>query len=370
MTRTWKRILIISAAAVFVFLVFYFLVISTPKPPVIDMTYARNALSTASLNKADAYSKKLFREAKGYYESALSSWKKENDRFIYFRDYSKVARLAKLAVITANHAADSSRIFSSNLITVLKLKIDALKKVEGNIDDMFTSYPLSTETRNRIAKGKMLLAEAGIIYDKGRYFDAEKKLTESEYLLTTSFEAASGSLRDYFRSYPEWRKWVEKTIAGSRESGEYSIIVDKYNRKLIVYLSGTKKFECSAELGRNWVGDKLVRGDKATPEGMYKITEKFNSNKTKYYKALLLDYPNDEDTAKFREAIAKGKLPKSAKIGGMIEIHGNGGKGIDWTEGCIALSDNEMDSVFRIAKVGTPVTIVGSTQDLQHVLNR
>jgi hypothetical protein len=370
MNRTWKIVLISSASALFIFLIIYFLVVCTPDPPVTDMAYARNALALASRNKADAYSDKLFKEAKGYYESALSNWKKENDRFIYFRDYSKVSKLARQAVIAANRAADSSRVTSASLKQNLKQKIDGLEKIEANIDDMFTSYPLSSETRNRIAKGKMLLKEAEIIYAKGRFQDAEKKLTESEYLLTTSYEAASENLKNYFRSYPAWRKWVEKTIADSKESGEYSIIVDKFNRKLIVYLNGSKKFEYSAELGRNWVGDKLVRGDKATPEGMYRISGKFNSDKTKYYKALLLDYPNDEDTARFKEAMAKGLLPKSAKIGGMIEIHGNGGKGIDWTEGCIALTDQEMDSVFRIAKIGTPVTIVGSLQDLKHVLNR
>jgi murein L,D-transpeptidase YafK len=103
---------------------------------------------------------------------------------------------------------------------------------------------------------------------------------------------------------------------------------------------------------------------------MYKITKRFESNKTKYYKALLLDYPNDEDKEKFKSEIARGSLPPSSKIGGLIEIHGNGGKGIDWTEGCVALSDNEMDVVFKISKVGTPVTIVGSMVDLQYVLNR
>jgi murein L,D-transpeptidase YafK len=118
------------------------------------------------------------------------------------------------------------------------------------------------------------------------------------------------------------------------------------------------------------VGDKRVRGDKATPEGMYKIVKKFHSDSTKYYKALLIDYPNDEDTALFEAAIAKGLLPESAAIGGMIEIHGNGGKGRDWTEGCIALTDREMDMIFNIAKIGTPVTIVGSMHDLKHVLNR
>jgi hypothetical protein len=335
------------------------------------MAYARTALSLAAKNKADSYSKKLYKEAKGYYDSALKSWKKENKRFLYYRDYSRVAKLAKLAIKTANQAADSSLISASNFKSSLKQKIEALNELEGNIDEMFTSYPLTSETRNRISKGKMLLKEAEIIYNKGRYLEANKKITESEYLLTTSYENASVNLKNYFKSsYPEWRKWVEKTIAASRDSCDYSIIVDKFSRKLIVYLEGTKKYEYSAELGKNWVGDKLVRGDKATPEGMYKITSKFESNKTKYYKALLLDYPNDEDTAKFKAAIEKGILPRSARIGGLIEIHGNGGKGIDWTEGCIALTDREMDSVFKIVKVGTPVTIVGSMQDLQHVMKR
>lgn len=334
------------------------------------MTYARNALSLAAKNKADSYSKKLYKEAKGYYDAALRSWQKENKRFLYFRDYTKVAKLAKLAVKSANQAADGSKFTSSNLKTSLKQKIDTLNDLVSNIDEMFTTYPLTTETRNRISKGGMLLKEARIIYQKGRYLEAGKKLTESEYLLTTSFENASINLKNYFRSYPEWKRWSEKTIVNSRDSGDYSIIVDKYSRKLIVYLEGTKKYEYSAELGKNWVGDKMVRGDKATPEGMYKITMKFESNKTKYYKALLIDYPNDEDTAKFRAAIEKGILPRSAKIGGLIEIHGNGGKGIDWTEGCIALTDREMDSVFKIVKVGTPVTIVGSMLDLQHVMKR
>jgi murein L,D-transpeptidase YafK len=128
--------------------------------------------------------------------------------------------------------------------------------------------------------------------------------------------------------------------------------------------------EFNAELGRNWVGDKRLRGDHATPEGMYRITKKFGNGKTKYYKALLLDYPNEEDKARFRAEIESGVLPRSARIGGLIEIHGNGGKGIDWTEGCVAVTDREMDAVYNIAAVGTPVTIVGSTVDLHEILKK
>jgi murein L,D-transpeptidase YafK len=167
-----------------------------------------------------------------------------------------------------------------------------------------------------------------------------------------------------------WKKWVDLTVNESKRNNDYSIIIDKFSRKCYVYFSGKRKYEFDAELGRNWVGDKRVKGDKATPEGMYKITRKFDSRKTKYYKALLLDYPNEEDTARFRAEIANGSLPRNAKIGGLIEIHGNGGKGIDWTEGCVALTDREMDVIFKIAKVGTPVTIVGSLTDLDTVVSK
>ena len=161
-----------------------------------------------------------------------------------------------------------------------------------------------------------------------------------------------------------------KLLNESKKNHDYSIIIDKFSRKCFIYQNGAKKYEFEAELGKNWVGDKRVKGDNATPEGMYKITKKFDGGKTKYYKALLLDYPNDEDKAKFKSEIEHGSLPASAKIGGLIEIHGNGGKGIDWTEGCIALTDREMDVVFKIVRVGTPVTIVGSMVDLKEVLDK
>ena len=63
-------------------------------------------------------------------------------------------------------------------------------------------------------------------------------------------------------------------------------MINFHENVLFIY-NGVKKYEFDAELGKNWVGDKRVKGDKATPEGMYKITKKFGSNKTKYYKALL-----------------------------------------------------------------------------------
>ena len=97
--------------------------------------------------------------------------------------------------------------------------------------------------------------------------------------------------------------------------------------------------------------------------------KQFGNNKTKYHKALLIDYPNETDREEFRKEIARGTLPSTAKIGNLIEIHGDGGRGVDWTEGCMALTDSEIDVIFKIAKEGTPVTIVGSLINLHQILD-
>jgi hypothetical protein len=370
MRKVWRDGLIFAVVAVSVPLIVMLLIRFTPLPPINEMENAREILSKAGKNRADTYSKKLFTQAKIYYDSAMVNWKKENKKFIYFRNFDKVAMFAELSIEKASQASENSLSSTSNLKIKLKQKIDSLNDLVSENNELFSTYPLSSETRNRVSKGKMLLSEAEIAYKKGQYLQSNRKITDSEYLLTASFENVNANLKNYFKSYSVWKSWVDKTIKESKKNRDYSIIIDKFSRKCFVYLSGIKKYEFEAELGKNWVGDKRVRGDKATPEGMYKITKKLEGRKTKYYKALLLDYPNDEDKRKFKSDIERGSIPASAKIGDLIEIHGNGGRGIDWTEGCVALTDKEMDVVFRIVKVGTPVTIVGSMVDLQYVENR
>jgi len=57
--------------------------------------------------------------------------------------------------------------------------------------------------------------------------------------------------------------------------------------------------------------------------------------------------------------LLRRRIPRGASMGGLIEIHGNGGRGKDWTKGCVALRNSDMDDLFRRTSVGTPVTIVG-----------
>ncbi len=340
-----------------------------PSPPESTVRYARMALASARKNNAHIYAENLFSEAQSYYDSAMNAWKRENLRFIYKRKYDPVLNFADLSMKKSYLAIQASQTSISDLRVNLVLKLDVLNTIVLEISQRFEDYPLDSEIRKRISKGGFLLEEGEQAYRNGDYLRAESKIMESEHLLASSYEYAHDHLSDYFRQYPQWRRWIASTIALSDTTNDYSIIVDKYSRRLIVYHDGKKYAEYSAELGQNWVGDKKVRGDKATPEGKYRITRKLGSGNTQYYKALLLNYPNEEDKAAFEAAQANGTIPQSAKIGGLIEIHGHGGKGIDWTEGCIALTDRDMDSLFRITKVGTPVTIVGSRYDLNQILN-
>lgn len=341
-----------------------------PEAPVSEIENARASLAEATRNKADTYSSKIYKEAKSSYDSAMANWQKENKKFIYFRNYEKVRSFAVEAASKAEKATESSVSNSASLKKRISLKIDSLSEVVSELNRLFGAYPLQSEIRNRISKGKMLFEEAKISFEKSRFLEASRNITDAEYLLTSSYENAFNNLKSYFVLFPQWKKWIDKTVADSKRNGDYSIIIDKFSHKLFVYHKGVKKHEFEAELGRNWVGDKRVRGDNATPEGMYKITKKLDRGRTKYYKALLIDYPNSEDIQRFKSEVSKGILPSSARIGGLIEIHGNGGKGTDWTEGCVALTDKEMDLLFKLTKTGTPVTIIGSSRELSEILKK
>ena len=137
------------------------------------------------------------------------------------------------------------------------------------------------------------------------------------------------------------------------------IIVKKSQRKLFVYEQGELLKTYPVDLGTNPKGPKICQGDMKTPEGQYCIVQKRDRGQTKFYQALLLNYPNEADRIHYDWAIKNGWIPKDVGIGGLIEIHGEGigGAGVDWTNGCIALLNGHMEELFSEVPVGTPVWI-------------
>ena len=138
-----------------------------------------------------------------------------------------------------------------------------------------------------------------------------------------------------------------------------AIVVDKHAHRLLVYDRGKLRRQYDVALGVHPDGHKAREGDRRTPEGVYRVLAKKDRGQTRFHRALLIDYPNAQDRAVFVRAKAQGKIPKSARIGGLIEIHG-GGTGVDWTDGCVALENKDMDDLFRRVRVGTPIVILGS----------
>lgn len=129
------------------------------------------------------------------------------------------------------------------------------------------------------------------------------------------------------------------------------IVVNKGAREMFLLHHGKVIEDYRIDLGFAPIGDKFFEGDGRTPEGLYLIDRR-NPN-SQFHLSLGISYPNARDRA---EAAALGKPP-----GGDIFIHGNTtgfrtGKA-DWTWGCIAVSNREMEDVYAMVRTGTPIQI-------------
>jgi hypothetical protein len=156
-----------------------------------------------------------------------------------------------------------------------------------------------------------------------------------------------------------WSRWKEHLIARSRTEHQPAILVEKADHRLTLYDDGRAVQVYGVELGPNWIPAKKHAGDSATPEGEYSIAAKKGPGASAYHRALLLSYPNERDRQAFARDRRNGLLPSDARLGGLIEIHGEGGRGEDWTSGCIAMSNDDIDRLYELVQVGTPVTITG-----------
>jgi len=205
------------------------------------------------------------------------------------------------------------------------------------------------------------LATARRFTQAGDYLRGAEKLLKAREFATVVHKGWS-SVHARFtdpRLIAQWHQWAEAAIEESRVTGETVILVDKLHRRLLLYREGLRMVSFPAELGANGLRRKEHAGDRATPEGRYRVVQLKQNSSTKYYKALLINYPNDDDRERFSHGKRRGTIPTRAGIGNLIEIHGEGGEGRDWTDGCVALANSDMDTVFARANIGTSVTIVG-----------
>ena len=136
-----------------------------------------------------------------------------------------------------------------------------------------------------------------------------------------------------------------------------SVLVNKSDKKLYLIADGKPFKSYHVAFGANPAGHKQQEGDERTPEGKYLLD--YKKDDSAFYKAIHISYPNQND---IENAKKRGVSP-----GGFIMIHGqrNGLGGLsfasqffNWTNGCIAVTNSEMEEIWLAVDAGTPIEIV------------
>ena len=241
-------------------------------------------------------------------------------------------------------------------------QIEAANTLVSASEALASKLRVGKERRGLLAAARLAVEEARVYQRAGDYRNATVRALRAKELTAQVRDHAATVVARYADpdTVARWRRWKEETIAWSRRQGRAAIVVFKEAHLLTLYVRGEPVGTYAIDLGFNWTADKSHEGDGATPEGRYRVVARMGKMASIYYKALLLDYPNADDRAEFKRARRNGDVPAAAGIGGLIEIHGGGGRSQDWTSGCVAVANGDMDDLFDRAGVGTPVTIVGS----------
>jgi murein L,D-transpeptidase YafK len=144
------------------------------------------------------------------------------------------------------------------------------------------------------------------------------------------------------------------------KGAEHEIRVSKAAHRLDLVEGDRTVKTYRVAIGPGGLGPKHMEGDRVTPVGTYRILGRFKL----FHQFLSLSYPNAEDRRRHAELQKARVVPAGVGVGGGIGIHGAGGrewdgihKETDWTLGCIALDDAEVDEIAAWAKDGTRVVI-------------
>jgi len=320
------------------------------------------AFSTLRTSRGELYARELTRSAEVLRDSTLKQWQMENERWFFLRDYARVDRIALRASNAALAAARRALRVQDSLKTQSEIGLGLLRDRINELENERVQLPDHREARTQLteADGYLVLVEQRL--EDGDFLGSAAALAKASHLLDATGITLAEVVNDYLTSQPLWTQWAEETIAWSKTHRSTALVVDKMAHRCHVYRSGRLIATFAVEMGPEWIGPKRFEGDLSTPEGRYQIKRKRGIGETAYYLALEIDYPNARDRRRFADDKRRGLLPPGARLGGNIELHGDGGKSFNWTRGCIALANTDMRSLYDLVSVGSQVTIVGNLE--------
>lgn len=154
-----------------------------------------------------------------------------------------------------------------------------------------------------------------------------------------------------------------KSKSDKRDEDKVTLVrIDKSDHKLEVVAGNRVLKTYRVAIGIGGLGPKQFEGDMTTPVGRYHVTTRF---RPLYHKFIGVSYPNDDDRTRYAALKRQGKVPPGRGVGHGIGIHGVGSRKLsgihkqeDWTHGCIAMDDDEIDEFGLLVPEGTPIDIV------------
>ncbi|MHB8079527.1 MAG: L,D-transpeptidase family protein [Candidatus Krumholzibacteriia bacterium] len=324
------------------------------EPPVGALQTAKLALDTAQRAGGIIYAEPAYRAAETLQRAGMLEVARQKGRLAPFRDYTLGTTLLGLAVDQANRAGQHARDRTHSLERLASGDIGALESQLSAYRQSLDSSLTLFHVERYYSDATMALQTARRLFTKGEFAAARRETARGRGFLRRMARALAESDTAEAPFLAMWRRWIDETVSGSRASGGHAVIVDKGRHRAYLLRSGRIVETYRCDLGYNSARQKMYAGDGATPEGKYHVSNVIT--RSRYFKALRIDYPNADDLR--RHADARRRKQVRGSVGGLIEIHGEGGRNEDWTMGCVALSNHDMEDLMRKVGVGTPVTIV------------
>jgi murein L,D-transpeptidase YafK len=265
----------------------------------------------------------------------------------FFNQGNYGAALGKYEQLIANYPAVEDRVLFEMGIVYAYPK-NAQKDYQKSLDcfqKIVKDYP---DSEYRYDSQMMILQIHNVIIK-------DQKIAAQQAALETSRQALERKA-DEIVALQEKIEALEETVFTLRMESADKVLIEKQARRLSLLSKGEVIKSYKIALGGNPVGPKERQGDNKTPEGTYRIDAR-NGN-SGFHLSLHISYPNEDDKKRAKKL---GVSP-----GGDIMIHGikNGFSLVgashaetDWTEGCIAVTNQEMEELYKFVPIGTVVEI-------------
>ncbi len=287
--------------------------------------------------------------SRGHQARSLS--REAND---FFNQEKYEAALNKYEQIIDKHPAVADRVlFEMGIIYAhpgnkqkdYQKSLNCFQKITEN-------YPDSKYRRD----SQMMIFQIHNVINKDKTIAAQQTQIEASRRELKSKDNEIISLQENIETLEQHIETLEQKIFLLRTEPADKVLVEKKERRLTLFSKGEVIKAYKIALGGDPVGAKERQGDNKTPEGTYIIDSR--NNNSEYHLSLHISYPNEEDKRRAKEL---GVSP-----GGDIMIHGikNGLSWVgashakfDWTKGCIAVTDEEMQEIYRLVPDGTIIEI-------------